>query len=728
MEPLPNQDFVVPHQLCYRCRRLVSEAECLKYNVEDLLPSGFDRDTEQNPIQHVVEMYSSIRDIAQSGNSGCHLCSILSAAVVNGKSRSEIREMFDVERSNVPRIYAVLTLLPYYYRSDAAFDLILNKGKPEYGDYDEYYLNRINERAVVLRRVKNDVMLSCQMCDHCHETPFDDRVLWETHKQFAHYRWTEYTGSETSIHMIEGWLKGCSTEHFACNVNLINESPTRLLDLAGLGIYSDIRLICSTQAQGKRYASLSYCWGIENFFVTTQSNIDAFGHCIKFGSLPKTFQDAVVVCRRLSIAYLWIDALCIVQGAGGDWDSEASRMGSIYAGSILTIAAAQAESSLSGFLHHRSPLRQQDCRLLHDSTHTVLARAEHICDIEGHGQRTCRLDTRGWVLQERLLSPRTLYFGPDGIHWECRRGSLCDRRPFFDLESNADHYVRGKLNVKWIYQALQGLDSIQDRTDARLKFRQCWMLVLKAYSQTILTYDSDKFVAIAGIATVFQSQLDIQASFGLWLLFFPTELLWSIEKDEDGERDIKYRLRHDFAPSWSWASISGGTITNTFIQLAGYGRRRLTARASVETLPSPTTFSRANVLPPVNAPQFAIKIRGMFCRGIATDGWRKDGVMSYIYPASEEVDSEKNLPELVLDTPLNVYTELYCLLLAGIKHENIDFDDRQPMTDLGIVLTPVDSSRTQYRRVGVFQEEVWPRHEGMRMFGSPIPESVIEIV
>lgn len=30
-----------------------------------------------------------------------------------------------------------------------------------------------------------------------------------------------------------------------------------------------------------------------------------------------------------------------------------------------------------------------------------------------------RLRRRGWVFQENLLSPRTLYFGEDGIRWEC---------------------------------------------------------------------------------------------------------------------------------------------------------------------------------------------------------------------------------------------------------------------------------------------------------------------
>ena len=54
--------------------------------------------------------------------------------------------------------------------------------------------------------------------------------------------------------------------------------------------------------------------------------------------MPKTFQDAIVVTTKLSVSYLWIDALCIVQDSVDslEWRQEASIMGDIYANSYFT--------------------------------------------------------------------------------------------------------------------------------------------------------------------------------------------------------------------------------------------------------------------------------------------------------------------------------------------------------------------------------------------------------
>jgi hypothetical protein len=40
--------------------------------------------------------------------------------------------------------------------------------------------------------------------------------------------------------------------------------------------------------------------------------------------LPKTFKEAILTCRRLDIAYLWIDSLCIMQDSKDDWEYHSS--------------------------------------------------------------------------------------------------------------------------------------------------------------------------------------------------------------------------------------------------------------------------------------------------------------------------------------------------------------------------------------------------------------------
>lgn len=47
---------------------------------------------------------------------------------------------------------------------------------------------------------------------------------------------------------------------------------------------------------------------------------------IPWDLLPQTYRDAVSVCQKLKIYFLWIDSLCIKQVDKQDWDREALKM------------------------------------------------------------------------------------------------------------------------------------------------------------------------------------------------------------------------------------------------------------------------------------------------------------------------------------------------------------------------------------------------------------------
>ncbi|PQE20746.1 heterokaryon incompatibility protein [Rutstroemia sp. NJR-2017a BBW] len=100
------------------------------------------------------------------------------------------------------------------------------------------------------------------------------------------------------------------------------------------------------------YACLSYCWGtdLDNNVKTLKANLKQHLDGILISVLPKTIQDAVLVCQRLGIRYLWVDALCIIQDDEEDWENESIQMCDIYSGSHITIAAHRVESCKQGFL------------------------------------------------------------------------------------------------------------------------------------------------------------------------------------------------------------------------------------------------------------------------------------------------------------------------------------------------------------------------------------------
>ena len=199
-------------------------------------------------------------------------------------------------------------------------------------------------------------------------------------------------------------------------------------------------------------------------------------------------------------------------------------MDSVYAGSILTIAVADAEHSDQGFLCFRSPLRQQPCRLDSDDFTTLLVEKfnkNRWCDVSQNVPGLTALDHRGWVLQERLLSPRTIYYGSYGLHWECRRGTICENNPSFETASSYPFGHVDADNIKTLDLTLQddhylGFNKVPNRTTAL----NLWDKIVSKYSRTDLTYQEDRLAALAGVARYFQPRLGVQASFGVSLHVF----------------------------------------------------------------------------------------------------------------------------------------------------------------------------------------------------------------
>jgi Heterokaryon incompatibility protein (HET) len=128
--------------------------------------------------------------------------------------------------------------------------------------------------------------------------------------------------------------------------------PTRILKIERIpsSEYFEIRLAEQGPAAGEPYVALSHRWGSLQALCTTTSNYQAHLNQIDFHSLPRSFQDAVLVTVKLGINGLWIDSLCILQDSIEDWERECPRMAWIYANAVRTVAACDAANGSVGFL------------------------------------------------------------------------------------------------------------------------------------------------------------------------------------------------------------------------------------------------------------------------------------------------------------------------------------------------------------------------------------------
>lgn len=165
------------------------------------------------------------------------------------------------------------------------------------------------------------------------------------------------------------------------------------------------------------YITLSHCWGQSVPLKPTIFSLQQHIEGIPLKSLPKTFRDAAMICSRIGVRYLWIDSLCIIQDSYTDWLQQSSEMGDIYANSYCTISATAAKNAFERYLVTRPSVRSIQLVQKHGKEQVIFwscLLSNFSADVEeGH------LNSRGWVLQERILSKRALHFTPGHFYWEC---------------------------------------------------------------------------------------------------------------------------------------------------------------------------------------------------------------------------------------------------------------------------------------------------------------------
>jgi hypothetical protein len=310
--------------------------------------------------------------------------------------------------------------------------------------------------------------------------------------------------------------------------------------------------------------------------TTTLSTLEDRKREIPLSILPRTFQDAILVTRRLGIQYVWIDSLCIIQDSAEDWSKEAAKMTDVYLNSTVTIAA---DGKLSNNGTCYAPF-DSTCKTRNISVPVpvpcldnngieclvyVRREMDHFAlALSGGTAHTYRdhpwkifrseLNTRGWTFQERLLAPRTLHYSPAELAWECGT-QICFESSLVPLIAErvedaykAQFFGNTKSNVQRAKD--EGKDSTYRSTQ--------WGNMVSSFTDRNLTYESDRLPAISGLANLLKMSLDDEYICGVWRDTLARELLWEVESHSSQDGTALSRRQEKFqAPSWSWASVTG---------------------------------------------------------------------------------------------------------------------------------------------------------------------------
>lgn len=328
------------------------------------------------------------------------------------------------------------------------------------------------------------------------------------------------------------WLANCMKCHFEKRQDLASNSDTsktnKPLELRVVDVDQDCLVTLPDDAA---YVALSYVWGKDQQVKLMKSNTDLLNTPGAFknrkNAPSKTITHAIRATRRLGYRYLWVDALCIVQDDLENIQANVNGMRQVYSDASFTLVAAagyDADYGLPG-VTLECPRKENQMRTTINKI-SMSNRLDTAIDFS-------HWNTRGWTFQEKLLSPRLLYFTDSQVTYHCDEG--CNHEEQF-------HNSNGNVEFN-IHDSMNQLDF------ETYDIFEVYALAVKDYTSRSISYLNDKVRAFDGVLQSLQKPFKGPFLYGLPLTMLDVALLW-IPTGRCTRGSAEF-------PSWSWAGWQG---------------------------------------------------------------------------------------------------------------------------------------------------------------------------
>lgn len=342
-------------------------------------------------------------------------------------------------------------------------------------------------------------------------------------------------------------------------------SVFRLIDV----IDKKIVLFKTVDLSQIKYIALSYVWGSDQKLMLRKqnySNLQNYGSLQ--GLLPRTIDDALYFTGTLGVQYLWVDALCIIQDDDADKAIQLGKMGSIYANSLLTIIAAAGVGVGAGLPGVRVPREAvQEEVVIQKSGQELLSLLTTLSptqDYKRHYTEHTVWASRGWTLQERVLTQRAIIFLNEQILWSCGESNWAEETCSETSLAQSSWYALNK--PEFILRSwLRNLFPYNPTADqAFYKFP----LLVRDFTGRKLTKSGDAHDAFSAILQYFR-ELDGECFlWGLPTSYFESTLCWKPRYEFGGlkRRRCLTTLKMTSLncqvpfPSWSWLGWEGNRV------------------------------------------------------------------------------------------------------------------------------------------------------------------------
>ncbi|QIW98974.1 hypothetical protein AMS68_004492 [Peltaster fructicola] len=461
-----------------------------------------------------------------------------------------------------------------------------------------------------------------------------------------------YDMQPDTLSIARQWLANCRSSHTMCHTGRTFKRPSRILSIAG----TTPRVQPTSPFEiMPHYATLSYTWGCDNFLKLTGETLADLSTAIAMDALPKTFVEAIDVAKGLAIDYIWIDALCIIQGSEADWMRESSLMRDIYGGAVLNIAANSSTNVHKGGLRSVQSTRHQFTARVKSEE---LVMVKPIDNFETYG---C-LRLRAWTLQERLLATRNLYMGDRGVHWHCQ--ALYARQDDPTGTSNPNELP----------------DEMMPQT------QWSWAAIAAEYSHASLTFGKDRLPALAGIARLHAENTGDTYIVGMWKRTIVRELCWLTVRSSSTY--LEWR-----APSWSWLSVD----TPVFYSSTDSEMHARLCDQYASFIDVDIKLTGDDTFGPITAARLQLAYTALLSGNCTS---RQSSLNSLRREVEVTLNELEGSVTVYLDWDHDTQTSVYLLPLISTLFSDL------PVVH-GIALLPSQEQQDCFKRIGYFQSWDW---------------------
>jgi hypothetical protein len=393
-----------------------------------------------------------------------------------------------------------------------------------------------------------------------YELKLEQHAVWQS-CNLSSAKWWNLSWAQSSdldFLLIRKWLKHCDRKHSRCGLHgavKIHASSIRLVDVR------DLKIVTSTT--NTAYFALSYVWGGVSMLRATKTNIlelEQPGSLRDHSDIiPQTIRDAMEFVHRLGERYLWVDTLCILQDDQMEKHSQISQMHEIYSAAYATIVQQSGVDANGGLPGVRTGSRSMLATKSSIRGDTMIATSNYAVPDILHGTVH---SSRGWTLQETMVSNRCLHFFDKQVTFVCAEEFAQDwRSTSLDAASRDIHRFRIPSHALWQMNPIAG--SIRSDTESSkqskwLRSFEIYARVMSDYTSRQLSYESDILNAFQGLTSAILRLSSGSFFYGLPSISFDHALLWLPLSSNQTRRILGERR----IPSWSWAGWTGQSTYN----------------------------------------------------------------------------------------------------------------------------------------------------------------------